>query len=52
MPHDENPSWDPAGTILKSHFQAAKSIWESLLPGGGSYDFEFRVGRRYQRPWA
>ena len=41
VPHDENPSWDPAGVILKAHFQAAKTIWESLLPGGGSYDFEF-----------
>ncbi len=41
IPHDENPSWDPAGTILKAHFQAAKTIWEYLLPGGGSYDFDF-----------
>ena len=41
IPHDENPSWDPDGSILKSHFQAAKAIWESLLPGGGSYDFDF-----------
>src|SRR6476620_11751202 len=41
VPHDENPVWDPGGTILKSHFQAAKTIWESLLPGGGSYDFDF-----------
>jgi autotransporter-associated beta strand protein len=41
VPHDENPSWDPDGTILKAHFQAAKAIWEYLLPGGGSYDIEF-----------
>jgi hypothetical protein len=41
VPHDENPNWDPAGTILKAHFQAAKTIWEYLLPGGGSYDFDF-----------
>ncbi len=41
VPHDENPPWDPDGTILKAHFQAAKAIWEYLLPGGGSYDFEF-----------
>lgn len=41
VPHDENPSWDPDGTILKAHFQAAKSIWESLLPGSGSYDLTF-----------
>ncbi|MEX2307462.1 MAG: autotransporter-associated beta strand repeat-containing protein [Pirellulales bacterium] len=41
VPHDENPTWDPDGTILKAHFQAAKAIWEYLLPGGGSYDFEF-----------
>src|SRR3990172_1955633 len=41
VPHDENPSGDPAGIILKAHFQAAKTIWESLLPGGGVYDFDF-----------
>lgn len=41
VPHDENPSWDPDGTILKNHFQAAKAIWEYLLPGGGSYDIDF-----------
>ncbi len=40
-PHPENPTWDPAGVILKAHFQAAKSIWESLLPGGGTYSFDF-----------
>src|SRR5215212_3363394 len=37
VPHDENTMWDPAGTILKSHFQTAKAIWENLLPGSGSY---------------
>src|SRR4051794_17446766 len=41
VPHDENPMWDPDGTILKAHFQAAKTIWESLLPGSGSYDLTF-----------
>ena len=41
LPHPENPSWDPDGTILKAHFQAAKAIWESLLPGPGSYEFDF-----------
>ena len=41
VPHDENPSWDPDGTILKAHFQTAKSIWESLLPGSGTYDLTF-----------
>jgi autotransporter-associated beta strand protein len=40
-PHPESPTWDPAGVILKSHFQAAKSIWEALLPGGGAYTFNF-----------
>lgn len=40
-PHPENPSWDPDGTILKNHFNAAKAIWESLLPGGGEYTFDF-----------
>jgi autotransporter-associated beta strand protein len=40
-PHPENPTWDPAGVILKQHFQAAKTIWESLLPGGGEYSFDF-----------
>ncbi len=40
-PHPENPTWDPAGVILKAHFQAAKTIWESLLPGGGTYSFDF-----------
>jgi autotransporter-associated beta strand protein/T5SS/PEP-CTERM-associated repeat protein len=42
VPHDENPSWDPDGTILKAHFQAAKQIWESLLPGEGEIDFDFQ----------
>jgi len=41
VPHDENPSWDPDGTILKAHFQVAKAIWESLLPGSGTYDLDF-----------
>src|SRR5262245_32787186 len=41
VPHDENPMWDPDGTILKAHFQAAKSIWESLLPGSGDVSFVF-----------
>nr|MBA3482859.1 hypothetical protein [Pirellulales bacterium] len=40
-PHPENPTWDPAGVILKAHFQAAKTIWESLLPGGGTYSFDY-----------
>src|SRR5262245_41594803 len=40
-PHPENPAWDPAGVILKAHFQAAKTIWESLLPGPGEYTFDF-----------
>ena len=42
VPHDENPTWDPDGSILKNHFQAAKTIWETLLPGPGSYDFDFQ----------
>ena len=41
VPHDENPLWDPAGVFLKSHFAAAKSIWESLLPGSGDISFDF-----------
>ena len=32
IPHDENPTWDPAGTILKSHFQTAKAIWRTFCP--------------------
>src|SRR5262245_25199163 len=40
-PHDENPEWDPDGTILKAHFNAAKAIWESLLPGPGDFSFDF-----------
>ncbi|MBA3483998.1 MAG: hypothetical protein H0T51_19515, partial [Pirellulales bacterium] len=40
-PHPENPTWDSAGVILKAHFEAAKTIWESLLPGGGTYSFDF-----------
>lgn len=40
-PHDENPAWDPAGTILKSHFNRAKQIWEQLLPGPGEFEFDF-----------
>jgi len=40
-PHPENPSWDPAGTILKAHFARAKQIWEQLLPGPGSFEFDF-----------
>ena len=27
--------------ILKAHFQRAKQIWESLLPGPGEYSFDF-----------
>lgn len=41
IPHDENPSWDPSGLILKKHFAAAKAIWEALLPGPGTFDFDF-----------
>jgi hypothetical protein len=41
IPHDENPSWDPDGMILKQHFNAAKAIWEAILPGPGDYDFDF-----------
>jgi fibronectin-binding autotransporter adhesin len=41
LPHDENPSWDPGGVILKQHFVQAKQIWESLLPGPGAYEFDF-----------
>jgi len=40
-PHPENPSWDPAGTILKAHFAQAKQIWEQLLPGPGNLEFDF-----------
>lgn len=39
---DESPTWDPNGAILKAHFQAAKQIWEALLPGPGSYEFDFQ----------
>lgn len=39
---DESPSWDPNGTILKQHFAVAKQIWEALLPGPGSYEFDFQ----------
>jgi autotransporter-associated beta strand protein len=41
VPHDENPSWDADGMILKRHFDAAKAIWEALLPGPGNYEFDF-----------
>ncbi len=41
-PHPENPSWDPSGLILKAHFQAAKQIWETLLPDAGVYEFDFQ----------
>ena len=27
--------------LLKLHFEAAKVIWENLLPGSGSYDLDF-----------
>ena len=40
-PHDENPSWDPSGLILKAHFQRAKQIWEGLLLGPEEYSFDF-----------
>ena len=39
---DESPPWDANGAILKAHFQAAKQIWEALLPGPGSYEFDFQ----------
>lgn len=41
-PHPENPSWDPAGTILKAHFERAKQIWQQLLPGPGDFEFDFQ----------
>jgi hypothetical protein len=41
VPHDENPSWDPAGLILKQHFNRAKQIWEQLLPGPADFEFDF-----------
>ena len=41
VPHDENPSWDPAGLILKAHFNRAKQIWEQLLPGPADFEFDF-----------
>lgn len=39
---EENPTWDENGLILISHFQAAKQIWESLLPGEGEISFDFQ----------
>ncbi len=39
---DESPAWDSNGAILISHFQAAKQIWEALLPGPGSFQFDFQ----------
>lgn len=39
---EENPNWDENGAILIAHFQAAKAIWEALLPGGGEYTFDFQ----------
>ena len=38
-------------SILKSHFQAAKVIWETLLPGGGSYDFDFEWDNDIDANW-
>ena len=40
-PENENPSWDPNGSILTTHFQAAVAMWQSLLPGPGDYSFDF-----------
>jgi autotransporter-associated beta strand protein len=42
LPHPENPAWDPAGTVLKAHFERAKQIWEQLLPGPGDFEFDFQ----------
>lgn len=42
LPHPENPAWDPDGRILKAHFEAAKKIWETLLPGPKVYTFDFQ----------
>ena len=39
---DESPSWDANGAILIAHFQAAKQIWEALLPGSGDITFDFQ----------
>lgn len=39
---EENPSWDENGLFLIGHFQAAKQIWESLLPGPGEISFDFQ----------
>lgn len=41
-PHPENPAWDPAGTILKAHFNRAAQIWSQLLPGPGDFEFDFQ----------
>ena len=35
-PHDENPSWDPSGLILKAHFQAAEANLGALLLAAAS----------------
>ena len=40
-PEDENPSWDPDGSILTAHFQAAVAIWEDLLPGPMNFEFDY-----------
>ncbi len=39
---EENPTWDENGFILIAHFQAAKQIWEALLPGPGEVTFDFQ----------
>ncbi len=39
---EENPTWDENGAILIAHFQAAKLIWEALLPGPGEISFDFQ----------
>ena len=39
---DESPAWDANGAILIAHFQAAKQIWEALLPGEGEISFDFQ----------
>jgi hypothetical protein len=41
----EWPAWDPGGNILEAHFNAARDIWESVLPSGvnppATYSIEF-----------
>lgn len=40
-PEGENPSWDPDGSILTAHVNAAVAIWKNIFQGPEVYEFDY-----------